>query len=208
MNPFFNWLKDSGTQAMLVLVGAVGGIIAAVGTIYFGRKSLTKKDLASLEDHTAPIKHVHTSIKEMDDRQDKQEALEQLTAGAKRVHISISGSTSTGHQMPIMLSTIDKSVTFRRLEFLNETDNLFGTISCVEVGNGRFQAIIDWGTFMRWWSGGTKSSPSMNRLVVRVWMAFHSEGQLVESSNSYRDMAVSGTVRHIDSVYTINGRVW
>ena len=110
--------------------------------------------------------------------------------------------------MPIMLSTIDKSVTFRRLEFLNETDNLFGTISCVEVGNGRFRAIIDWGTFMRWWSGGTKSSPSMNRLVVRVWMAFHSEGELVESSNSYRDMAVSGTVRHIDSVYTINGRVW
>ena len=58
MNSFFNWLKDTGTQAMLVLVGTFAAIVAAVGTVYFGRKSLTKRDLAQVEEHTAHLGEV------------------------------------------------------------------------------------------------------------------------------------------------------
>jgi hypothetical protein len=32
MNPFFNWLKDTGTQAMMVLVGTLAAIGAVIGT--------------------------------------------------------------------------------------------------------------------------------------------------------------------------------
>lgn len=38
---------------MLVLVGTFAACIAAVGTLYYGRKSLSKKDLIGLETHAA-----------------------------------------------------------------------------------------------------------------------------------------------------------
>lgn len=52
MNQFFNWLKDSGTQAMLVLLGTIGACIAAVSAIYYGRNSLAKEDLTPIEENT------------------------------------------------------------------------------------------------------------------------------------------------------------
>jgi hypothetical protein len=53
MNPFFDWLKDSSTQAILVLVGTVAACIAAAAAIWFGRIALVKKDLDDLEGNTA-----------------------------------------------------------------------------------------------------------------------------------------------------------
>ena len=84
MNPLFDWLKDSGTQAMLVLGGTVAAIVAAIGTIYFGRKSLAKEDLTPLEEYMATtsshLEKVHTSLKRMDDRQKQQDENESLAS--------------------------------------------------------------------------------------------------------------------------------
>lgn len=56
MNPFFNWLKDSGTQAMLVMVGTVVGITAMIFAglaAWFAWKAPSKKDLGRVEAHAA-----------------------------------------------------------------------------------------------------------------------------------------------------------
>ena len=53
MDLFFDWFKDPGTQGMLVLLGTVCMFIAAVVAIYFGKKSLTKRDGDSTSERIA-----------------------------------------------------------------------------------------------------------------------------------------------------------
>jgi UDP-N-acetylmuramyl pentapeptide phosphotransferase/UDP-N-acetylglucosamine-1-phosphate transferase len=60
MNRFFDWLKDSGTQAILILLGTISAFVAAFAAIYFGRKSLTKNDLAPIEQNTAHLDEVRS----------------------------------------------------------------------------------------------------------------------------------------------------
>jgi septal ring factor EnvC (AmiA/AmiB activator) len=69
MNPFFNWLKDSGTQALLILLGTIAACIAAIAAIYYGRKSLSREDLAPIEKNTggtsSKLLNVETHLSEM-----------------------------------------------------------------------------------------------------------------------------------------------
>src|ERR1035437_4477219 len=84
MNPFFDWLKETGTQSMLVLLGTFAAVVAAVGTVYFGRKSLTKRDLAQVEEHTAHLGEVRAGIISLDTRIKRQEESDALASKAKR----------------------------------------------------------------------------------------------------------------------------
>jgi hypothetical protein len=221
MNPFFNWLKDSGTQAMLVLGGTVAAFVAAIGTIYFGRKTLTKEDLTPLEEHMATtsshLEKVHTSLKRMDDRQKKQDDNESLASRAQRISLSVSGEAcaDAGQSMVLRISTYSTDVMFRRLDLLNENENNFGSVGCVHAGP-EYQATINPITFKRWMQNGNPGDQLIATVKMRVWLIFTFESGAPPSNEACRDLAV--TIRKDSrgsypnsadaiNVYTIEGRV-
>src|ERR1700739_5162407 len=75
----------------IVWWGFVAGVVAAVGvivtiilTIYFGRKSLSKADLAPLKGHLSHIEEVRSNTARMDKRLHRQEELDNLAAKGRR----------------------------------------------------------------------------------------------------------------------------
>lgn len=191
MNPFLDWLKDSGTQAMLVLLATVCAIVAAVASIYFGRKSLTKRDLISIEQNTGHLGGVRATIASLDERAKRREDTDELAGQAKWVSISARGVCDTGKPLPIRLTGKDSSVRFVRVELYSEIGNVFGSAECRDTEEP-FQQIVEipYLTLVRWKVAGTRIDQFETRHVLRIWMRYAAHNQYV-----YRDMPVSLTVR-------------
>lgn len=190
MNPFFNWLKDSGTQAMLVLLGTFCAFAAAFAAIWYGRKSLTKRDLKRVEDNTAHLEEVRSNIASVDSRLKKQEVNEALRRVASRVPITASGNQAGNAPYPVQLvirESREGKVSLTHIELYNERDNPFGSFPCESVGNPngvQFQAKIPVDVMGNWFRGGTAVQTSNRmRLKLRVWM-------LINGTEAYKEMAV------------------
>jgi hypothetical protein len=178
MNPFFDWLKDTGTQAMLVFVGTSAAIVAAVGTIYFGRKSLTKRDLAPIEQNTGHLEEVRSGIASVDSRLRKQDETDRLKIRANRVPITARGYQSGNVPLPLELSVKESQepdFNINHLELYNERDLPFGSFPCERI-DGRpnldYRASIPMKTIGDWFHSGSPDQLSTRRrLKIRVWMS-------------------------------------
>ena len=174
MNPFFNWLKDTVTQAMLVLVGTFAACIAAVGTLYYGRKSLSKKDLIGLETHAAATSgHL--------ERQNRREV---LNAAASRVSIAVEGRSFQDEPLEVHLSLQDVSVRLTHIDMLDENRTLYGTGSCVNREPDHYIASLDNRKIQNWFNHGAQKGNTA-QLWLRVFMTFEEGGE------SSKDVPVS-----------------
>jgi hypothetical protein len=208
MNPFFDWLKDTGTQAMLVLVGTSAAMIAAIAAIYYGRKSLTKKDLAQVEQNTEHLEEVRTSIASVDTRLKKQDDIDRFQIHANRVSITAMGNQSGNVPFELQLfvkDSKDPNLILTHVELYNENGNSFGSFPCLSMGNPNglnFHADIPMATMGDWFRAGTPvQSFNRMRLKLKVWMS-------MGGIEVYRDMAV--TVLETTSGmagYMLNGSV-
>lgn len=205
MNPFFNWLKDTGTQAMLILVGTSAAIVAAIGTIYFGKKSLTKRDLAPIEENTGHLEEVRSGIASVDNQMKKQEEADRLKILASRVSIAASGYQSGNVALPLELvvkESQDAGFNMNHLELYNERDLPFGSFPCTKIDgrpNLAYRASIPMQTMTDWYLSGTASGTALvwslpRRLKIKVWMSMNG----VEVS---RDMAVIVIPRNPGDIY-------
>lgn len=180
MNSFFNWLKDTGTQAMLVMVSCVAACLAAIFALYYGRKSLTKKDLGPLEQNTAEtsghLEDVHTHLASLNERARRQEDADDLANRAKWVPISVRGEADEHMPLTIRLSTKQSGVYFMRVELLSESGNVYGQAQCRDDGQ-RDSRVAEFSaeTVHRWRAGGTLLSVTSTRHLLRVWLRFSPE---------------------------------
>lgn len=180
MNQFFNWLKDAGTQAIMVLVSCVAACLAAFFAFYFGRKSLTKRDLAPLEQNTAAtsghLENVHTHLANLNERAKRQEDADDLVNRAKWIPISVSGNADANMPLSIRLTTTQANVYFMRVELLSENSNVYGYAECLGTGN-LLQRTAEFPPDMvnRWRAAGTAVNMSVTRHLLRVWMRFSAE---------------------------------
>ena len=168
MNPIFNWLKDPRTQAVELIVTACAAIGALLLTWYFGRKSLTKKDLERVEHNTAAtsghLENVHRSLK-------AQEQRETLNARAQRVSISVSGYTHISGSMAMILILKDTDVALTRVALFNEADSLFGAFPCTLSAPLNWKATVPTDYIRKWYFGGThEPMPDRRRVKLRVLM--------------------------------------
>lgn len=207
MNPFFTWLKDSGTQATLVLLGTVAACIAACAAIYYGRKSLTREDLKEVEDNTAHLEEVRTGISTMNKRLVKQEEAEGLKNLANRVSIVARGGNQAGSgpyrlEIQVRHQPEGTNVSLTHIELLNESNTPFGSSPCTSTGTpGFFIAEIPMNTMGSWFHGGTPDANIYRmRLKLTVTMS-------INGVSASRDMAVL-LVTPINLLgYTVEGNV-
>jgi hypothetical protein len=196
MNPFFNWLKDAGTQAVELFVTACAAIGALLLTWYFGKKSLTKRDLAGLEQNTAQtsghlqnvhthlasvdsrIANVSTGITSVDSRLRKQEEADELKIRANRVSITARGYQSGNMPLELSLSVRppqEADFTIGHLELFNERDLPYGSFECAKSSNPQtldYRAFIPMKKVGDWFNSGSPDQLSTRRrLKVRVWMS-------------------------------------
>jgi hypothetical protein len=166
MDPFFNWLKDTGTQAMLVLVGTSAACIAAAGTLYYGRKSLSKKDLIGLETHAAATSgHL-----------EKQNRRDELNAAARRVAIAVEARSFQDEPLEVHLSLQDSSVRLTLIDMLDENRTLYGTSSCVMREPDHYVASLDQRSIQNWFNHGARKGNAA-QLWLRVFMTFEEGGE-------------------------------
>jgi hypothetical protein len=190
MNPFFDWLKDTGTQAVLLLVGTSAAIVAALSAIYYGRKSLTKKDLTQVEQNTEHLEEVRTTIASVDSRLKRQEDTEGLRIRASRISITASGNQAGNAPYPVHLSIKElgeNKFLLTHVELYNEHGNSFGSFHCSNTGDPSrldFYAKIPVTTMGDWFRSGTPvQTCNRMRLKLRVWMS-------IDGIEVSRDMAV------------------
>lgn len=209
MNPVWSWLKDSGTQAVELFITACAAIGAFLLTWYFGKKSLTKKDLVPIEQNTGHLDDVRSGIASVDNRLKKQEEADALRISVSRVSITASGNQSGNAPYPLYLSvknSTEQNLSITHVELCNERDTSFGSFSCSRIDNPSvldFQAAIPMTTIGDWFRAGTPVQTSNRmRLKLRVWMS-------VDGIEVSRDMAatVIETLGSGYPGYTLNGSV-
>jgi hypothetical protein len=208
ISPFFNWLKDTGTQAVELFITACAAIGALLLTWYFGKKSLTKRDLAGLEQNTAEtsdhLQSVHTHLASVDTRiadintgitsvdtsLKKQKEGDQLKIRANRVSIAARGYQSGNVPLDLQLSVKgpqEPEFAINHLELCNESDLPFGSFACAKTGSPQelnYSASIPMKTIGDWFrSGAAEELIRRRRLKIRIWM-YMSEIEVP------RDMAV------------------
>jgi hypothetical protein len=197
MNPFFEWLKDSGTQAMLILVGTIVGIASMVFAglaAWFAWKAPTKRDLARVEQNTADtsvhLENVHRSLK-------AQEMRDALNARAQRVSMTASGSTHVNHPMEVTITLKEPDIAPTQIELYNEVGNLFGSSICNEIQDMCWTSTIQPLQFQRWYGSGTVvDNINRKRVKLRVYM-------LIEEQEVYRDFAVQ--IMFVSPSFTLDG---
>jgi hypothetical protein len=189
INSFFDWLKDSGTQAILILVGTIAACVAAAAAIYFGKKSLTKADLAKMEGNTAHLEDVRTSIANVDLRTKRQEEADELASRAMFVSITVTGEADAGQPLSVYLTGAEPNPHLTRVEFRSELGNVFGTSECIPTDNlFQYIARLPSDKLANWRNAGTALSLNTTRQMLRIWMRFDEHPREV-----YRDMAVTLT---------------
>jgi hypothetical protein len=157
---------------------------AALGTVYFGRKSLTKRDLAQVEKHTAHLGGVREGIISLDARIKRQEESDALANKAKWVQISVSGEADADVDFPIRISGKDPNIPFRRVELFSESGNVFGSVVCTNTSNVfEYLATVPLGIFRNWRNAGTIVNMNTTRQVLRVWL-------LIEGHERHREVPV------------------
>jgi len=180
VNPFFDWLKDTGTQAMLVLLGAIAACVAAFAAIWFGKKSLTKRDLVPIEQNTGHLEEVRSGIASVDTRLKKQDEADQLKIIANRVSIAARGYQSGNVPLPLELNVKESQApgfNINHLELYNERDLPFGSFPCTRI-EGRlnldYRASIPMKTIGDWFRSGTPDElVHRRRLKIKVWMSMN-----------------------------------
>jgi hypothetical protein len=193
MNIFWNWLKDPGTQAMLVLFGTGFAFVAALCAFYFGRKSLTKRDLTPLEQNTAAtsghLENVHTHLASLNERARRQEDAGNLANRAAFVSVSVRGEVDAGKPMSVYLTAKEPTIHFTRVEFRSEQGSPFGQSECIATGNlFEFVARLPSDNLNRWRMGGASINVDATRHTLRVWMCLDDHSYEV-----HRDIGVTLT---------------
>ena len=180
MNPFFDWLKDSGSQAVLVLAGTCAAIVAAIAAIWtliYAREAPTKEDLQRVEDNTATtashVERVRSHMAKVDARQQEQHQ-EELTREAAR-HISIYVKGEYGNAGPMMLRfTIQNpTVVLLNVQLKNELGATFGQADCVQLGLQEFTADFNVLDIQKWYESATTTDMQGRRvLMIRARLRF------------------------------------
>lgn len=170
MNPFFDWLKDSGTQAILVLLGTICAFLAAFAAIYFGRKSLTKKDLAGLEQNTADtaekVGQVRGHIAGVHEIQNEQYSAEVIRETAKRISIVVKGYAKGNQPMPLYLTTKNPNITLVQVQLTNDIGSLHGDAKCELQAPNNFIAEINNYALSEWFSSATTIDRNARRVLI------------------------------------------
>jgi hypothetical protein len=177
MNPFFDWLKDSGTQAVLILVGTIAACFAA----FFSWMAPSKKDLARVEANTAAtsghLENVHQSLT-------AQERRDALTDRAQHVSMTASGRTDVNCPMEMTIALRDPDIVLTRVGLYNEAGNLFGTFESKVFQPLYWKVNIPTHNFQSWFSGGKIDQINTRKLVkLRVFM-------LIDGLELHQDFAV------------------
>lgn len=184
MNSFFNWLKDSGTQAIELFITACAAIGALLLTWYFGRKSLTKRDLSEMERNTAEsTQHLR-----------RQTQRDQLAARIERIQLEVWGQGPVGHDLDVYIRCPETDALPTRISLYNEHGSLFGTSGVVRTPSGDYGSQIDAATADRWFRGGTRVvvGQGHTRVVLRINLA-------IDGQEGFREIAASLRQRIVES---------
>ena len=177
---------------VVTIIGVVVGIVAAIAALVaavYAKRAPTAGDLARVEQNTAHLEDVRTTIGRMEGRSKKQEEAESIRIRAYRVPIAASGNMSGTSPFPLRLSireSREPKVSITHVELYNEHGNQFGSLPCSPSGESGliFEAQIPMETMGEWHAGGTPVLVlNRVRLKLRVWM-------LIDGIDVYRDMAV------------------
>ena len=196
MNPFFNWLKDSGTLAMLVLVSTVAAIIAAIAgvvAVIYSKGAPTKEDLARVEGNTAHLEEVRAAIASLESRSKRQEDDTVLADRALSVPIIASGqgdNTEPFLRLNIRTRPERQNVSFTRVELCNTRGNVSGEVECQSSPHDRswFFTEVPSQLVAKWRSDGRLDRGFTTEHVLRVWILFDGE-----TRETYRDVPVTLT---------------
>jgi hypothetical protein len=206
MNPFFDWLKDPGTQAMLVLLSLLAAAIAAAGAIYFGKKSLTKKDLEQVEKNTEHLEEVRSGIASMNARLNRQDEIERLQLQANRIAIIVAGKTTGNTTFRLDLHVGEATgiaIAITDVGLYNEHENFFGSFVCTRVDGPNtlyFCAEIPMAHIGTWFRAGTVDQ-SFNRMRLKLKVGMSMDGVAVS-----REMAIV-VIGTNSGGYILEGRV-
>lgn len=192
MNPFFNWLKDAETQAIELFITACAAIGALLLTWYFGKKSLSKRDLAEMEKNMAEsserLAGVHSHLATMNERIDTQEERDALNARINQVRMKVMGDAEQSKDVRFSITKQDVNVVLNRVDLYSEWRNKFGTALCEELSPPNQVLVnLDRETFMRWYdSGSLIGNLNQDRnLHLRVYFTFKGRKEEV-----YRPMTI------------------
>jgi len=184
MNPFFNWLKDTGTQAMLVLIGTAAAIVAAWGTIRYGRKSLAA---------------FH-----------KQVDREELDEAASIVSIKISGQSFQDEPLEVHLVLQDETVTLEYIEMLDASGTRYGGGDCIleeRKEPDRYVAELESRRVVNWANAGEHLGLT-SHLWLRVTVSFRERsGQGRKKMPVVLRPSQVATARKTGPVWEISGEV-
>lgn len=181
MNSFFGWLKDSGTQATLVLVGTCAAIIAALAAskaLSYAKDAPTKDDLARVEQNTAEtaghIEKVRSHIARVDERQAQQYDTELLRETARHISIHVKGAYGNAGPMTLYFAAEDPNVILLSAQLRNESGSIFGQApDCILDTQKHFKADYPFDDIRRWYDSATKIDMRGRRvLTIRAHLKF------------------------------------
>jgi hypothetical protein len=196
--------------AAIALLFTVIAAIAAIAAAIYAKKSPTANDLARVEQNTAHLEEVRTTIASVDNRLKKQEDAKSRGIRANRVSIAASGNQSGTAPYPLQLlvrEPKEPNLSLTHIELCNEPGTSFGSFQCSQMGDPsllNFRADIPMAAMGEWFQAGTPvQTLSRVRLKLRVWMS-------MDGFEVYRDMPV--TIVDTSSSggmagYILNGRV-
>lgn len=118
---------------VVAIIGVVVGIVAAMAAIYaayYSKKAPTADDLAKVEQNTAHLEEVRTTISSVDSRLKKQEDAAAIRIRANRVSIVASGNMAGTVPFPLQLfvrGPKPSNLSLTHVELCNEHGTSFGS---------------------------------------------------------------------------------
>jgi len=117
--------------AILGLIFAALGAVAAIFAAYFAWKAPTKEDLERVEQHTAATSmHLAGVLGQLQEQKSRDE----LIARANRLAIAVEGQGQDTNPLRLSLMVKEPNIPFIHVEFFNQLGTLFGSASSSPSG--------------------------------------------------------------------------
>jgi hypothetical protein len=180
MDHLFDWLKDSGTQAILVLAGTCAAIVAAVAAIWtliYSKDAPTKEDLQRVEDNTATtashVEKVRSHMANVDVRQQEQHEEELMREAARHISIFVQGVLENTSLMTLRFTVHNPTVVLLRAQLRNELGPTFAQADCARQGQQEFSADFQFLDIQKWYDSATTFDMRGRRvLTIRTQLQF------------------------------------
>jgi hypothetical protein len=151
-----------------LLFGIVSAIAAVLAAIY-AKGSATQRSLEVVERNTAKTTEQITAVKghiaQVEDHLRIQNNRESLDIVARATSISVAGEGWNDEPQDFVFTVRTPGVAIGRVDLVNRTELLSGTVDCNQVKPGVFAATIKPQTFAKWLNSGDLLPPGEHRII-------------------------------------------